>query len=242
MSIEFFDILFVAIIAVASPIYGVWDFRRLKARRQAAIPNAGVEFYVTTLIVGWALTFAVSAWWYLANRDFSAIGLGFATEGWGWWVGGSLAVLACVFLVIQSVVVLRNPERIQTVRKQQGSVDLMALIPKNEREARWWPAVSLTAGVCEELLYRGFLIAVFSYLFNTWMALGLSTIIFGLGHFYQGPSGVLKTGFVGLILGALYILTGSLWAPILVHFVLDLNSGVLMRRVMEAPVSLEPAS
>ena len=35
------------------------------------------------------------------------------------------------------------------------------------------------------------------------------------------------------ILGALYILTGSLWAPILVHFVINLNSGVLMRRVTQ---------
>ena len=48
------------------------------------------------------------------------------------------------------------------------------------------------------------------------------------------------TGYLGL--GGLYILTGSLWAPILVHFVIDINSGFLMRRVMEAPVSLEPAS
>jgi hypothetical protein len=36
-------------------------------------------------------------------------------------------------------------------------------------------------------------------------------------------------------------LTGSLLAPIPVHSILDLNSGMLMRRVMEAPVSLEPA-
>ena len=34
----------------------------------------------------------------------------------------------------------------------------------------------------------------------------------------------------------------AIFDVILVHFVLDLNSGILMRRVMEATVSLEPAS
>lgn len=240
MSFELVDLAFIVIIAAVLPLWGVWDFRRLKERRRAGIPNAGVQTYMMMLVVEWALTFALAAWWYMASRDFSAIGLGFPTEGWGWWVGGSIAVLASVYMILQSVIVLRNPEKIETVRKQQGSSDLMALIPKNEREARWWPAVSLTAGVCEEFLYRGFLIAVFSYVFNTWVALGLSAILFGLGHAYQGPWGVLKTGFVGLILGALYMGTGSLWAPILVHFVLDLNSGVLMRRVMK--VSSEAVS
>jgi len=240
MNFELIDLSFIVILAVAMPLYGVWDFRKLKARRQAGDTNAGVQWYKMTIIVAWALTLVVAAWWVLASRDFSTLGLGFTTEGWGWWVGGLLAVLVCVFLAIQSVVVLRDPEKIESIRK--SSTDLAAIIPQNEREARWWPMVSLTAGVCEEVVYRGFLIAALATVFNVWIALGLSSIIFGLGHLYQGPSGVLKSGFVGLILGGLYILTGSLWAPILVHVVVDLNSGVLMQRVMKASVSLEPAS
>ena len=241
MNFELVDLVFIVIIVAVMPIHGVWEFRKLKAQRLAGDPDAGVRIYKMTIVFQWALTFALAAWWYLANREFSSMGLGFTTEGWGWWVGGLLAVVACASLVIYSRVLLRNPDKVETVRKQQGSAELMAIVPQNDREARWWPGLSITAGVCEEILYRGFLIAVFASLFNTWIALGLSTIIFGLGHLYQGPSGVLKTGFVGLIMGALYLLTGSLWAPILIHIVVDLNSGVLMRRVMDAPVSLEPA-
>ena len=87
MSIELVDLAFIVIMAVVMPLYGVWDFRRLKARIGAGAPDAGVQAYITTLVVEWSLTFAVAAWWYLANRDFSTIGLGFETEGWRWWVG-----------------------------------------------------------------------------------------------------------------------------------------------------------
>jgi len=240
MSIELVDLAFIVIMVVVMPLYGVWDSRRFKARIGAG--DAGVKVYITTLVVEWSLTFAVAAWWYLANRDFSTIGLGFETEGWRWWVGGLLAVLASVFLAVQSLVVLRDPEKTEAMRKQYSSADLMALIPSNERQTRWWLAVSVTAAVGEEFRYRGFLMAVLSSLFNPWIALGLSTIAFGLGHLYQGASGFIKTGFNGLILGSLYMLTGSLWAPILFHFALDLIWGLLMRRVMDAPVLPESAS
>ena len=88
--------------------------------------------------------------------------------------------------------------------------------------------VSVAAGIEEELIYRGFL---FAYL-AAWLpdvpavvVIVLAGFVFGLGHLYQGASGIVKTGVLGVLFGVLYWMTGSLWAPMLLHIVVDLSSG-----------------
>jgi membrane protease YdiL (CAAX protease family) len=90
------------------------------------------------------------------------------------------------------------------------------------------------------MLYRGFLLAWFAALLGTWPALGLSSLAFGAGHAYQGGQGVLRTGGLGLVLAGLFWLTGSLLPPILLHAVVDLNSGWLGRRVLTRPAPEPP--
>jgi len=83
--------------------------------------------------------------------------------------------------------------------------------------------VWLTAALTEEIVFRGFLMgrlaAVFGGTRAAWIAsLLLSSVVFGGLHLYQGAAGVVTTGFVGLLLGALYLLARrNLWLVILVH-------------------------
>ena len=80
-------------------------------------------------------------------------------------------------------------------------------------------------GVLEEILARGFVIGWGVALMGERSALpllALSSIVFGLGHRYQGWSGVISTGVTGLILGAIYLATKrKLLAPMLTHAVSD---------------------
>ena len=93
--------------------------------------------------------------------------------------------------------------------------------------------IYVTASFGEEVIYRGFLIAVLAVWVGTWPAMLIASAIFGLAHFYQGPGGAAKCGFAGLITGWLFLLTGSLWAPMLLHAVMDLTSGRVGRRIVE---------
>ena len=68
-----------------------------------------------------------------------------------------------------------------------------------------------------------------------WPAVVVSSIIFGLGHAYQGKVGILKTGAVGLVMALLVVFSGSLWIAILVHAVVDITSGRIMSAAMEVP-------
>ena len=85
----------------------------------------------------------------------------------------------------------------------------------------------------EEVGYRGYLMKRAADVFGgsrlAWIVgLFLSATLFGFGHFYKGPAGVLDSGVAGLILGGVYLLSGRcLWTCILAHGLID-TTGVLL--------------
>jgi membrane protease YdiL (CAAX protease family) len=168
--------------------------------------------------------------WLAAGRSFPELGIGFG-DGLGWWIGCGLTLAAGILLIMQTGSVLRSREKIQAVSDQIKP--LRAMLPHDRREGRWFSGLSVTAGICEELLYRGFLMAYLTAAINIWAAVLASSIIFGLGHLYQGTTGIVKTAAIGLIMAGLYVLTGSLWLPMLLHALVDVNSGIMSRRVIE---------
>lgn len=102
--------------------------------------------------------------------------------------------------------------------------DIAALIPVSRVERRWFAAVCVCVGVCEELLYRGFMAAWLADLgLNGVAVLIVGSLFFGLAHAYQGVTGVLVTTALGALLHLLYVGTGALWAPMALHALLDLR-------------------
>jgi uncharacterized protein len=83
------------------------------------------------------------------------------------------------------------------------------------------------AAFVEEMLYRGYLMHRIADLFSRnnfgWITgIIISNIIFGFGHMYQGTSGMISTGFSGLVFAGLYFATNrNLWASILAHGIYD---------------------
>jgi membrane protease YdiL (CAAX protease family) len=228
MEFHIFDYVLVSVLVLVLPVYGTWEHRRLMLDLDKGYPNARMNAYKITMIVEWTLSLIVIAWWIYKQRALPDLGLGFET-GPGWKIGSALTLIACGLLVLQTVVIMRSSKKMEDVRKQIEP--LQALLPHNGREARTFAALSITAGLCEELLYRGFLFAFFYSVLGVWQAVALSSLAFGLGHAYQGLPGILKTGGVGFVAAGLLLLTGSLWAPMLLHAVLDLNSGYLGHKV-----------
>ncbi len=79
----------------------------------------------------------------------------------------------------------------------------------------------------EEIIFRGYMMGDIAELFGTSkpalaVNLILTSIVFGLAHWYQGRSGALSTGIIGAVLGILFITSGfNLWLPILTHGFID---------------------
>ena len=79
----------------------------------------------------------------------------------------------------------------------------------------------------EEISYRRYLLGRAADLGNRstfahWIALLLVSVLFGFGHYYQGPAGVFTTAIDGLIIGAAYLLSRrNLWVAVLTHGFID---------------------
>jgi uncharacterized protein len=79
----------------------------------------------------------------------------------------------------------------------------------------------------EELSYRGYLLTRAADMFGRsnlayWVAMIVVSLLFGFGHYYKGPSGVLDSTYSGFVLGAFFLLSGrNLWTPILAHGIAD---------------------
>jgi membrane protease YdiL (CAAX protease family) len=79
----------------------------------------------------------------------------------------------------------------------------------------------------EEISYRGYLLnraadaggrTPLAY----WIAVVAVSILFGYGHYYKGPAGIVDSGVAGFILGAAYLMSGrNLWTTILAHGFID---------------------
>jgi len=222
-----FAIALLLILAVVLPLLGVWEYRRFLRMVREGRTDARVVAYTWTIAVQWTLTLAFLGWWRLSGGELAPLRLTLGIAGKQWIaVGAGLALAAGA--VVQMVAVLRSPERLAQLRGQAD--DLLAIAPRTPAESRLFAALSCTAGICEELLYRGLLLAVMGAAVGLWPAVLLSTLVFGLGHAYQGGVGILKTAAVGLALALLAVGGGTLFLPMLVHAVIDLVNGPMLGR------------
>lgn len=153
--------------------------------------------------------------WIAAVRGFLASAPGLAG-----------LVIAAVGTVLLTAVGLRS------ARREGGVVmvgDIAALLPRNRPELAWGAGLSFTAGVVEELLFRLALPALlFVVTGEPVSAFALALLVFATLHAYQGVAGVAGTALVGLLLTAVYVLSGSIVAAIVAHAVIDLRTLVLV--------------
>lgn len=100
--------------------------------------------------------------------------------------------------------------------------------------------LSPTAGILEEILFRGFLFLMFLQ-FNPdpWNAALWTSVLFAMGHAYQGIGGVLATGIMGYTAAASVIYTGTLWPAIIAHTVYDMLTVLMFKRLPEWPDNWE---
>lgn len=228
------DQLFVLFLVVLFPLYN-WNEAR-KAKRDIAAGKDPATFntvgdYKIGIAMLWAVGLAGVVLWLIQSRSWDALGMGVGTDSVIRWVAGiALALAGLLVAQAQGMQLLRSDDARKQLNDALG--DLLFCLPKTKKELYWFKWVSFSAGVCEEILYRGFLMWFIASWFGVLPAVVLSSVAFGIAHSYQGISNGVQTAIIGLWMAILFWLTGSLWVPMLAHFVFDVISGRMIYGVL----------
>ena len=225
MNASFWDhALVVIVLGLVFPFVGLWGYRRFLLRATTAGEPALIREYKQTIFVWLAgLTLVTLAAWLGQRRPIGALstadrGLLDAGLAHGMAAGMALGILARPVLALVS--------RKAAAGIAESMTSLAPFLPKSRRALAWGLGVSLAAGVAEEVAYRGFLIAYFSAMGPTWVAIAASSLLFGAAHLYQGTVGVVATTALGAAFAVIYLSTGSLVLPVVLHALVDVSSMV----------------
>jgi membrane protease YdiL (CAAX protease family) len=223
-----FAVLFAVVLAATEALY--FD-RKLKAQVAAGLPDARRNAYRRSVIGQWVLVAVVVALWIRADRPWSLLGL-VPPAGWRL-VAGIVITLAIAVLSVHQVRAIRRLSAEKRASLHSSIGELEFVLPHTPRERRWFWIISVTAGVCEEVLYRGYLTWLLASYVALPIAIALAAVAFGLAHAYQGSRGILKTGAVGLAMSLIVVATGWLIPAMVVHALIDISSGELGFALLE---------
>jgi membrane protease YdiL (CAAX protease family) len=200
---------------------------RARIRKLLALPRVTsaerLALYASTITFQW-LAVAVTAWRAWA-RGLTLSELGLMIP-----IGGRIVTVALAGALLFGTLHWLNLRRMSRVAPEaRGLLQALAerIVPRSTVERVVYLALALTAGLCEEFLYRGFVMAALTRAgFPVWMVIALSAILFGLAHLYQGRGGLLSKLVFGVAFGVARIAYDSLAPVILWHATVDVVAGL----------------
>lgn len=225
------DMSFFLFLALVAPLVDLWFYPRLQRATAAGKPGVRTRYHLIVsaslwLLAGIAISLAMRR--HLPWSDFRlavasplrlAAGLGFV-------------ILYLAIALRQRSALLANPERLQRLMLKHATSD--ALLPHTPTELRSFHVLSLSAGVCEEIVYRGFMLWFAATWIGLWPALLLTSFLFGMAHIYLGKRHVVRAAIAGVFLGLVAVGSASLWPAIAIHALADILSGDLGYRALRS--------
>ena len=149
------DLLYVALFAVALPI---WDYLvswpAFRRRSQVDPAGARTRLRKEAIVYPWALVAVGAALWMANDRSWTSFGFS-VPDGWRLWTSIALFLLLAAYHAYAFAALARSAEARASVRGQFGDLG-PAVMPHTRAELYWFSGVSLTAGFCEEFLFRGY--------------------------------------------------------------------------------------
>src|SRR5262245_46050372 len=230
------DVLLVLAFAVVLPL---WSHFILWPRHVRAVDSgdtrARSRIYVRTVIEEWLLVAAAVVLTVTGRRTFDSMWLA-PPVGWRAWAGFALPALYAALILAQARIVA-NAKSLTKLRERLQP--LRALIPHTRGEFRLFISLAVTAGICEEFLFRGYLVWVLQLFMGLIPAAVTSMVVFGLAHGYQGGKFGLRAFFAGVLLGVMALVTRSVLPGMVLHAAIDLGSGWITYMAMSR--GAEPA-
>ncbi len=214
---------------------------RARMKKLLALPHVSTMerliLYASTIAFQW-FAVAVVAWRAWAH-GFTASQLGLAVQD-----KSRILIASIVGAATIAALQWLNLRRVGRIPVEaRGPLQAIAerILPQSTVELLPYLALAITAGLCEEFLYRGFAMAVLVHVgLQAWAVVLLSSILFGLAHSYQGRGGIVMTMLIGIILGLGRIAFDSLIPAIFWHSAVDVVAGTAGPRYLTPKANAAP--
>jgi membrane protease YdiL (CAAX protease family) len=195
------------------------------------------RFYLANSLFLCLAAVVILVTWWLHDRPFEAMGFRLSlyvkNPVWTFSLTALLAVLYTADLLMS----------IRKWAKRDPSIDTLddttPFLPKKLRELPAYIVMCISAGVFEEIIYRGYMVTYFlpEYNFSTGLpvlAVTAPAFLFSLAHYYQGWQAVLKIFLLSLLLGIIFLSSGTIWLVMTIHFLIDLIGGLVAMKLMKS--------
>lgn len=199
-------------------------------------------FYFSTCFSLTIMATIVLSVWLLFKRPLTEMGLTLTINGklWIW------PLIAFVIIYASDTI-----NSVATPKKISAAIDewkkRTPFMPTSIKEFQSYILMCLFSGVFEEVVYRGYLVTYFGYLFQDSayqqsLSVFLPALIFSVSHFYHGFKNIVKVFILSVLFGYIFVLSGSLVTVMVLHFLTNVIGGLLSIKYMNHEVGLQDSN
>jgi len=222
LEFNWFDHILALFLVIILPLMSIKS-DKISQELIESLPPKKHLFYTNglMLIIG-ALLVLTS--WNVSERQWTELGISFPV------LSGNVLILTAVLVFIYLLDITYGwfNQKYQNERLQEMSY----VIPTNWKEYRHYIFLAFAAGISEEVIFRGFLITYLSHFlsivqYGDFLSVLIPAVVFSLSHLYQGWWAVFKIMVIAILLGFIFLLSGSLLIVVIIHVGIDLISGMM---------------
>jgi len=222
LEFNWFDHLFALFLVVIMPVMSLKS-DKISPELIESLPPKKHLFYTNGLMLVIGALLVLTSW-NVSERPWEALGV-------------RLPVLDHRVIILTAlVVIIYLSDTIYSwfnQRNQKERLEEMTyILPASWKEYRHYIFLAFAAGISEEIIFRGFLITYLSHFltivqYGDLVSIVIPALAFSLSHLYQGWWAVIKIMVIAILLGGIFLYSGSLLLVITIHVLIDLLSGLM---------------
>ena len=241
-SLSLVDIAMLAVIVIGLPVEALFNLKKARLELASGKPGVRIKHYTQTILLLWGISLPIIVLWASGDRAWGLLGFELQTgpialAGWG------LAAAMCLFFVFQYASIARSESARQEFRHGlEKNPNMSNFLPHTDAERRLFNVLGISAGIAEEIIFRGYLIWAFALFMPIWAAALAALAVFTLLHLYQGANQLFGIFILGALVTLVFLLSGSIWPAIAVHIFVDvINNQTIWKARAPASPGLQAA-
>lgn len=215
-------LLLATLVGVFFPAYILLTYKKINTRIKKQSRYRLLD-YKQTILIFWVLTITILINYFVHQQPkmnfYPKIS----------WINVGIMIVALVLSAWQYKTIKHSDFNHLSVKEKIKHI--YHYLPRNTNELNWFILLSVSAGICEEIMFRLFLFEFVKNNIGVISAFAISNLIFALTHIGSGKLNMINSFILGLLFSSIYYYTENIWIAVVLHVLIDINIGILGYRV-----------